>query len=381
LAKIQTTKIQLHPQTVKSLNKGHPWVTKDAFSDRFPKDKFIINLYDPDSGKYLGQFLNDPNHPQIKARFWSSKKLAFFEVLQNKLEVAIKKRDSLASKRDNFYLCFGEADGLPGLFIQKLGSTLLIQYTAFCWEREIRFVCRQFEESYLNIWTQKRLPGEKKSAPEKFKGEETSLVIQENEIKFKLYFDRGHDIGIYTDMASIRENLLDYFQKSKNLLNLFSYTGAFSLMGLKAGMQVTSVDVSSSYMKWLEENIELNQFDPGLHTSMVTPCEKALKKFEGNEKFDLIICDPPSFSSDGKKSESAINFYKKNLPSMTKCLSENGYLIIFLNTHSISREKFRSTVREVIPSSKIIKELGPSGDCPSLQNFPEGDYLKGIIIK
>ena len=375
------TKIQLHPQTVKSLNKGHPWVTKDAFSDRFPKDKFIINLYDPDSGKYLGQFLNDPNHPQIKARFWSSKKLAFFETLQNKLEVAIKKRDGFASKRDNFYLCFGEADGLPGLFIQKLGSTLLIQYTAFCWEREIRFVCRQFEERFTTILTQKRLPGEKKSPPEIFKGTETSAIIQEDLIKFKLYFNQGHDVGIYTDMASIRENLLDYFQKSKKLLNLFSYTGAFSLMGLRAGMQVTSVDVSSSYMKWLEENIELNQFDKSLHTSLVTPCEKALKKFEGNEKFDLILCDPPSFSSDGKKSESAINFYKKNLPAMTKCLSENGYLIIFLNTHSISREKFRSTVREVIPSSKILKELGPSGDCPSLQNFPEGDYLKGIIIK
>ncbi len=381
MAKIQTTKIQLHPQTVKSLNKGHPWVTKDAFSDRFPKDKFIINLYDPDSGKYLGQFLNDPNHPQIKARFWSSKKLAFFEVLQAKLEAAIKKREFFASKRENVYLCFGEADGLPGLFIQKLGNILLIQYTAFCWERELRFVCRQFEDRFATIFTQKRLPGEKKSPPEIFKGNETSAVIQEDSIKFKLLFNQGHDIGIYTDMASIRENLLDYFQKSKKLLNLFSYTGAFSLMGLRAGMQVTSVDLSPSYMNWLEENIALNQFDSNLHTSMVTPCEKALKKFEGNEKFDLIICDPPSFSSDGKKSESAMTFYKKNLPAMTKCLSENGHLIIFLNTHSISREKFRSAVREALPSSKIIKEIGPSGDCPSLPNLPEGDYLKGIIIK
>lgn len=375
------TKIKLHPLTLKSLKNGHPWITKDSFSDLFPKDKFLINLYDPDSGKYLGQFLNDPQHPQIKARFWSSKKLAFFPELQHKLEVSIKKREHLLKKRDNLYLCFGEADGLPGLFIQKLGPVILIQYTAFCWEKELRFVCRQFDENYSAIWTQKRLPGEKKSAPEKFKGEANSLVIQENEIKFKLYFDRGHDIGIYSDMASIRENLKGYFVKSKSLLNLFSYTGAFSLMGLKAEMSVTSVDVSKTYMKWLEENIELNNFDLGLHNSMVLPCDKALKQFEESEKFDLIICDPPSFSSDGKKSESAINFYKKNLPSMKKCLNEEGHLIIFLNTHSVSREKFRSVVRETMPSLKIIKELAPSEDCPSLKNFPEGDYLKGMIIK
>jgi 23S rRNA (cytosine1962-C5)-methyltransferase len=374
------SKIALHPLTIKSITNGHPWITKDSFSEKFPKDKFLINLYDPNSGKYLGQFLNDPEHPQIKARFWSSKKLPFFPELQRKLQESIKKRDHLLKNRDNIYLCFGEADGLPGLFIQKLGPTLLIQYTAFSWEKELRFVCRQFEESYSTILTQKRLPGEKKSPPEIFKGTNSPLIIQEDGIRFKLLFDQGHDIGIYTDMAYIRENLKNYFIKSKTLLNLFSYTGAFSLMGLKEGMEVTSVDVSKPYMNWLEENIELNQFN-GNHHSIVSPCEKVLKKFETSAKFDLIICDPPSFSSDRKKAENALTFYKNNLPNMAKCLIPGGHLIIFLNTHSISREKFRSVVRETVPSLKIIKELSPSQDCPSLKNFPEGDYLKGIIIK
>ncbi len=373
------TKIKLHPLTVKSLNNGHPWITRDSFSENFPKDKFLLNLYDPNSGKYLGQFLNDPEHPQIKARFWSSKKLPFYPELQRKLKESIKKREFLLNKRDNLYLCFGEADGLPGLFIQKLGTTLLIQYTAFCWEKELRFVCRQFEDSYPSILIQKRLPGEKKVYPEVYKGTSDPIIILEKGIKFKLIFNQGHDIGIFTDMAAVRENLEKYFLGSKKLLNLFSYTGAFSLMGLNLGMEVTSVDVSKGYMDWLEENIELNKFDMGNHKSIVSPCDKYLKKID--KKFDLIICDPPSFSSDKKKTENALSFYKNNLKLLANCLDENGVLILFLNTHSISREKFRSLVREVIPGKKIIKDLSTSEDCPNLKGFPEGDYLKGLIIK
>jgi 23S rRNA (cytosine1962-C5)-methyltransferase len=373
--------LDLHPSTIKSLKNGHPWITKDKYTNYFP-DKPLLKIREAKTGNMLGHFIHDPEHPKIKARFWGKEAILFQKELLKRLWEALEKRRPLLSSRENLYLTFGEVDQLPGLYVQLLGDNLLIGYHAFFWQEHVKDVARFFKRKLKveKIWVQKRLPGEKKEPPTPLRGETTpNFTVKEGELTFNLKLDQGHDIGLYTDMAAIREQLVPYFEKSETILNLFSYTGAFSLMGLKKGKEVTSVDLSKSYMSWLEENIETNGFNIDNHTSMVGPCAKVIKKLD--KKFDLIISDPPSFSTDGKKRTSCLDFYKKELKNLLNLLNDDGHLILFLNTHSINRRKFKNTIRELLGSEKIIRDLYLSKDCPILKNFPEGDYLKGLIIK
>ncbi len=370
----KSTVPKIHPTSLELCKKNHPWITKDEFSVEFDESSILLEIDELDDEL----FLHDPTHPSIKARRWGKSEMLFVMDLEDRIANAILERVNIKD-RENIYLCFGEADSLPGLFIQKLNQVILIQYQAYFWEDLLEMVIDFLKRRYPrieNIFTQKRIAGAKKEHPKVVLGEEVSdIVIEEFGLQYEIRLQAQHDIGIYTDMSSIRKKINPLFEKSKTVLNLFSYTGAFSLQGLKNKCQVTSVDLSGKYMSWLEKNIKLNELPSSDHQSVVKPVNKFLAS--NQDKFDLIISDPPSFSTDGKKSQSALDFYKKSWGDFAKALSKNGKLVVFLNTHKINRTKFR----RVIPRNwKVERELYMSKDCPLLQGFPEGDYLKGFVL-
>jgi len=125
--------------------------------------------------------------------------------------------------------------------------------------------------------------------------------------------------------------------------------------------------------------------DATKHQSICSSVEDALKNFDKNELFDLIICDPPSSSSDGKKVSRSISAYKELLPKLSSQCGSGGHLVLFLNTHQITRKKFIGDIENIIKERKlpleIKKRLKMQEDCLSLPGFPEGDYLKGIVLK
>jgi 23S rRNA (cytosine1962-C5)-methyltransferase len=190
-------------------------------------------------------------------------------------------------------------------------------------------------------------------------------------------------------MSAIRNQMRPYLEKSQSLLNLFSYTGVFSLFALKLGAKnIVSVDLSSKYLNWLLENIALNPgLNSELHSSLCMPSDKALEKLINEQlKFEAIICDPPSASSDGITTSSALKSYEKLLPKMLKLLANNGSLFVFLNTHTISWSKFEEKLKQIIATTEfankvnIGKRFKLSEDCLPLKGFHEGDYLKGFLI-
>ncbi|MCB9092465.1 MAG: class I SAM-dependent rRNA methyltransferase [Halobacteriovoraceae bacterium] len=376
--------LKLHPISIQSLKKSHPWVTRDEYSEKFPQDKEILDLYDGDN--FLGQFLHDPEHPRVVARFWSAEKSSFEKTLLKRLDDAIAKRK--INDRENYYFVFGEADQLPGLFIQKLGSIILIQYQAFFWEKWLKKIVENISSLFSDceFWEQKRIPQVEKKPPRCLReinnhGEE--FLIEEFGIRYKIKFNENHDIGLYTDMSEIRKKVQSSIKKAKRVLNLFSYTGAYSLMPLSMGAEVTSVDLSRKYMDWLENNIELNSFDQSMHHSVVSSVEKYIAKAcsQGN-RYDAIICDPPSFSFNGKKRVSSLQFYKNYFQQLTQLLSPSGKLILFLNTYSLNRTKFKQVINQLKKADiQIEQEFFLSNDCPLLKHFPEGDYLKGLCLK
>ena len=189
-------------------------------------------------------------------------------------------------------------------------------------------------------------------------------------------------------MSSIRHSLSKLIKPDSSFLNLYSYTGAFSLWAMKLGAShVVSVDLSPKYIEWLQQNIALNpDLNHTQHEAMVSSVDDALTELKKNNKtFDVILCDPPSSSSDGEKRTSAIKAYRDLLQKMDPILNPKGKLIVFLNTHQVSQEKFDRILKEYFTELKLNYKMSTrlhlGQDCPTLKGFPEGSYLKGIVLE
>ena len=414
--------VEFHPHTIKYVKKGHPWVTEDSFTKKFPQKAHFLKGTKEKSPTSFGVFLHDPTHPKVKARLWSYAspemwgRSAFEEELLSRLIISIEKRipnikmsleTPAQEKRENYYLVFGESDSLPGLKIQVLSpGKILIQYYSNFWSHfqkellaKLSYVIKRFfpewKETGVDIFIQtrsqnKNIPLQKKSLSTFPQGDgKLSFISKEFEVNYQIHLGKSYDFGLYTDMSAYRNSIKKLITPETSVLNLFSYTGAFSLFALKLGStDVQSVDLSPRYMKWLNHNISLNPtINASLHSSKVSSALDALGDYEENKKkFNLIICDPPSSSSDGNKRSKAINSYNQLLPSMLNVLEEKGRIILFLNTHNITFKKFFSEIESQFKihhkskTHKLQKLKSDNWDCPSKKGFPEGDYLKAVLI-
>lgn len=395
----------VHPISIKMLRRGHPWIIKDKFTDKFhPRDRFIVAK---EKNRPIALLIHDPRHAKVKARVWADRGdfqghiKNFRKDLSARIEKAVSKRKNAKyiEERENFYLVFGEADRLPGLHVQYLGGELLFQFYSFFWEsyegavieEVIKAVNLAFEKDITkaNCWTQKRADGDSSQKTPKSLDPNCdfrSLTVKEFGIDYKVELGKNYDCGLYTDMAQVRSDLKKDFQNAGSVLNLYSYTGAFSLFALKNGAkEVVSVDLSEPYLDTLSENIKKNGLDQSAHTPMQMSCKSALGELAANNKeFDLIISDPPSSSSDGNKRTNALKDYERELPKIAKLLSKKGKACVFLNTRGVTRNKFEKKIQEIVQAQglklRVERKLALSGDCPYLKGFPEGAYLKGLVL-
>jgi 23S rRNA (cytosine1962-C5)-methyltransferase len=394
---------QIHPVSTKLLRQGHPWITSDHFSNRFPRHSEFVVAVD-ERKRPLALLMHDPTHRNIKARVWSLKfpfdrEAAHFTAsIQGRLDLAFDKRHQLKEleQRENYYLVFGEADQLPGLFILRLKDRILIQmYTQF-WNRYKSIIQTTVQEVFPEIkdedvWFQLR--GETKELQKLPQngltpGRRDEFHLQEFGVHYLIHLGASYDHGLYTDMSSVRHQIAPLMSQGMSVLNLYSYTGAFSLFALgKGASQVVSVDLSPKYIEWLAQNLNLNpQLNHQNHESLLMSVDEALGELhkKGNQ-FDFIICDPPSSSSDGDKRTSAIKSYKDLLAKMNLVLKEKGKILLFLNTHQITPEKFERTIKDYLIELKLnykfSTRLQLGQDCPTMKGFPEGNYLKGLLLE
>ncbi|MBI2521237.1 MAG: class I SAM-dependent methyltransferase [Bdellovibrio sp.] len=351
--------------------------------------------------------LHDPHHSKIRARLWSSQQgqsdrcdmETFHLQLVERLKAALTKRKMLKSShpqvfnRDNYYLFFAEADFIPGLQGLLLGNSfILFDFTRTIWEPHIDFIfsqVKQLTSTVLNqdiqeFFYQKR-PGPFLSYPSKTAAPANDFVIAEFNLRYSLNFNLGSDLGLYTDMSSVRFHTSPLYSDAR-VLNLFSYTGAFSLFALSQGArQVTSVDLSPKYMARLNENLLLNpQLNASIHHSLVGPVNSKVKELiDASALFDVIVCDPPSASSDGHSQHNHWKSMGEFLSMLDTLVASGGTLLVFNNTHQITRKKFEQDLAQIPALNKYtLREFyGLSFDCPRLPHFPEGDYLKGVALK
>ncbi|MCF6180168.1 MAG: class I SAM-dependent rRNA methyltransferase [Geopsychrobacter sp.] len=292
------------PDTVRMLELGHPWVLADRFTKQWPVGKpgELIALVD-EQGRLLGTALYDPRE-RIVARLLGREKLrldaAWFE---KKLQQAEQLRQhALLDETDAYRLVNGEGDGLPGLSVDRYGDYLMVQLFSAAWDCHLSALTSALQRVYQPVGIYRKLrPQETRQLEAMRKSKEYSRVIaghaapvplqvQENGIAYLVDLREGLNTGLFPDQRRNRRELMAR-AAGKRVLNLFAFTGAFSVAAAVAGAkQVTSVDVSQKYLDVARENFSINRLNPKRHQFVVADVFAELAKMrEQSRKFDIIL--------------------------------------------------------------------------------------------
>lgn len=214
-------------------------------------------------------------------------------------------------------------------------------------------------------------------------GEHVDAVALENGLKFNIDWLRGQKTGFFIDQRENR-SLLEKYAAGRDLLNMFCYTGGFSVYAMRGGARsVHSVDSSSKAVMLTDENIRLNFGEDPRHTSYAEDAFKFLKG-ASTDAYDLIVLDPPAFAKHRGAINNALQGYKRlNLAALEK-IRRGGLLFTFSCSQAISKEQFRLAVFSAAAISgrkvSILHQLTQPADHPINIYHPEGEYLKGLVL-
>ncbi|HEX9028296.1 MAG TPA: class I SAM-dependent methyltransferase [Anaerolineales bacterium] len=391
----------LNPGREKSMLRRHPWVFSGAVAEvtgsPAPGETVAVRSA---SGDFLGWAAFSPQS-QIRGRVWSwdqAEKIdaAFF---YKKLAAAIASRRQYypwAFKNPEKYglrLAHAESDGLPGIILDRYGPVLVMQLLsagAEIWRDalleaalELTGARTAYERSDADVRQLEGLPtrcglmsGE---LPESFE-------IDEDELRFTVDIAQGHKTGFYLDQRFNRTRVRQ-LAEGKEVLDCFSYTGGFTLSALAGGASsVLSVEASGEAIAGARRNLELNRLPAGKVDWLEGDVFHVLRSFrDARRSFDLIVLDPPKFAQTAAQAERAARGYKDINLLAFKLLRPGGILVTFSCSGGVSQELFQKIVAgaalDAGIDAAILERLTQAPDHPVALNFPEGAYLKGLVIQ
>jgi 23S rRNA (cytosine1962-C5)-methyltransferase len=381
----------------------HPWIFASAVARNEGKVGIgtTVTVFN-DAKNMIGRAAYSP-HSQIRARMWTwdpqeSIDHAFFK---RKIAAAIDHRKKWVKNTNAIRLIFGEADGLPGLVVDQYDKLLVCQFLsagADHWKDVIVEVLAQqtgcesiFERSDAAVRQREGL--ESKVGLLFGKQPEPEVLVHENGIAYLVDPIHGHKTGFYIDKRDNRL-LVQELSKNRRVLNMFCYTGGFSLSALKGGAtQVISVDSSGDALEMAKKQTQLNQFDQSKAIWRDQDAFETLKNLRvEKEYFDLIVLDPPKFAPSAVHLSKAIRAYKEINRTAMQMVSKSGLILTFSCSGAMDMETFEKTIfmasKEAANHQKsgelkfrVLKRLTSGLDHPKLTCFPEGDYLKGLLLE
>jgi len=387
--------IRLRAGKERSLLRCHPWIFESAIAKGGGDSGETVRV-ESDQGQFLAWAAFSPSS-KIRARAWSFDEkeridAAFFPA---RIARAVQARSRLDIQSDGMRLVHGESDGLPGLIVDRYGDTLVAQFTSAGVERWRDAIAqallaetgldRLYERSDASSRSLEGLA----ERTGWLRGEgPTALVLQEHDWKLHLNIATGHKTGFYLDQRDSRARFASYTRRLQfqRVLNCFCYTGGFSVAALSAGAgHVTSIDSSALALETGAANVALNGLDAARATWMDADVNAALRKFgaEGRS-FDAIILDPPKFAPTVAHAERAARAYKDINRLAFKLLEPGGVLFTYSCSGGISADLFHKIVAgagaDAGVDGFITERMGGAPDHPMTLAFPEGEYLKGLVV-
>ncbi|MDE2129711.1 MAG: class I SAM-dependent methyltransferase [Betaproteobacteria bacterium] len=388
--------IRLHEGKERALLRRHPWVFAGAIA-RGGADSGETVRVDAADGRVLGWAAFSPNS-QIRLRMWSfdAEQRIDRDFFRLRLQQAIARRARLGLDMRAVRLVHGESDGLPGCIVDRYGDIVVLQALAAGIERnkamlaallrELLPETRVFERSDAGV---RGLEGLQPASGWLHGHGETRVDIEEHGMRFHVDVQTGHKTGFYLDQrdnrarfaALVREQRLD------RVLNGYGYTGGFTLAALAGGArQVLTVDSSAPALAQAQEHVRLNGFDAARSTMLDADVNATLRSLrEQGRRFDAIVLDPPKLAPTAASAARAARAYKDINRLALTLLEPGGWLFTFSCSGGIDAPLFQSIVAgaalDAGVEADIVARARAGADHPVLLSFPEGEYLKGLLLQ
>ncbi|MED3537256.1 class I SAM-dependent rRNA methyltransferase [Bacillus toyonensis] len=389
--------IKIKPKFIKEIKSGYPLILKDAIQNLNDireegtiikvvdeKNQFIGKGYYGKQNKGYGWILTRKESEQINQSFFESK-----------IKSALHKRKQFYKSNDTtaFRVLNGEGDGLGGLIIDYYDGYYVVSWYSegiYTFRDEI-IAALQKVANFKGIYEKKRFDTKGKyiEGDDFVAGErgEFPLIVKENGVNFAVYLNDGAMVGVFLDQRNVRKQIRDTYAQGRTVLNMFSYTGAFSVFAALGGAtKTTSVDLANRSLSKTIEQFSVNEIDYEAQDIIVEDVflyfKYAAKK---KMKFDMVVLDPPSFARSKKYTFSAAKDYKNLLKETIAITENNGIIVASTNCSAFDMKKFKGFIdtafKEVNGKYKILEEHSLPEDFRTIDQFKEGDYLKVVFIE
>lgn len=311
-----------------------------------------------------------------------------------RLDAALQMRRSIGTadnpRNDTYRLVHGEGDNLPGLIIDCYGSTAVMQAHSVGMHVARQEIGEALVEvmgsriSHVYYKSETTLPFKAELGQENgfIIGSTDDNIAVENGLRFHVDWLRGQKTGFFVDQRENRA-LLEQYAKDKSVLNMFCYTGGFSVYAMRGGARlVHSVDSSAKAIELTNRNIELNFAGDSRHEAF---CDDAFKYLDANDnKYDLIVLDPPAFAKHRGALRNALKGYTRLNVKGLERIRHGGLLFTFSCSQVVTKDNFRNAVFTAAAQTgrkvRILHQLHQPADHPINIYHPEGEYLKGLVL-
>ncbi len=397
--------IRLRAGKERSLLRRHPWVFDSAIAKGSADAGETVRI-ESSEGQFLAWAAFSP-HSKIRARAWSFDEnqridAAFFQAT---VAQAVAARAWFQIDSDACRLVHGDSDGLPGLVVDRYGDTLVAQFGSAGVERwksvlvsallQVTGLTRLYERSDTSSRKLEGLPPSTGwlQVPEGASAASTQIVLREHQWRLALDVATGHKTGFYLDQRDSRRRFAEWSAQRRfdQVLNCYAYTGGFTVAALAGGARhVTSIDSSALALALAQSNVALNQLALDAQGQaradyLDADVNASLRRFlaEGRQ-FDAIVLDPPKLAPSAAHAERAARAYKDINRLALQLLPPGGVLFTFSCSGGISADLFHKIVAsagiDAGVDGFIAERLGGAPDHPMTLNFPEGEYLKGLVV-
>lgn len=386
--------IILKPRKEESILRHHPWVFSGAISS-LPEnieEGELVKVLSSD-GRILGTGHFQIGSIAVRLLEFGDREIGD-DFFRKRLASAFLLRQSLGLIREDntcFRLVHGEGDFLPGLVIDIYGDTAVVQAHSpgmhFERQRIAEALTEMPEARIRNVYykSETTLPYKARLDPQNdyIIGRFDGNIAIENGLRFNIDWLRGQKTGFFVDQRENRA-LLEKYAKGRTVLNMFCYTGGFSVYAMRGGaLSVDSVDSSAKAASLTDANIELNFPGDTRHKTHATDAFRYLAEME-KDRYDLIILDPPAFAKHRSALKNGLIGYRKLNAKAFEKIKSGGVLFTFSCSQVVTREMFRLAVFTAASQSgrkvRILHQLTQPADHPVDISHPEGEYLKGLVL-
>jgi 23S rRNA (cytosine1962-C5)-methyltransferase len=390
---VERVKIVLKSGKEQSLLRLHPWVFSGAIKKMYgnPAEGDLVDVYDnKDTFLATGHYAPSSISVRILSFEQINPDISFF---RERIKKAISYRKAIGIM-DNplinvFRLIHGEGDGLPGLIVDYYNGVAVMQMHSLGFYRirkDIASILSELmKDSIIAVYdksegTIPHMSGV--SATNEFLfGNSGPATVTENGYKFKIDWTTGQKTGFFIDQRDNRK-LLQNYSEGRSVLNMFGYTGGFSVYAMKNAALVHTVDSSFSAIELANENINLNFGDDPRHKSFQVDAFDYLNNIK--DKYDLIILDPPAFAKHNNVLANALQGYKRLNIKAIEQIKPGGIIFTFSCSQVVSKENFRKSVFAAAANTgrsvRILHQMSQPPDHPVNIYHPESEYLKGLVI-